>query len=88
MATPEHTEMTEASCLILTKQKTEEKRRLPRDWHQLLTPESGLTWHKHIFAKQKQLGIILNKMYWLLGHKSKLSTSNKLIGYKTILKPI
>jgi hypothetical protein len=28
------------------------------------------------------------KMYWLLGHKSKLSTSNKLLKYKTILKPI
>jgi hypothetical protein len=27
-------------------------------------------------------------MYWLLGHKSKLSTSNKLVIYKTILKPI
>jgi hypothetical protein len=27
-------------------------------------------------------------MYWLLGRKSKLSTSNKLLIYKTILKPI
>jgi hypothetical protein len=26
-----------------------------------------LTWHKHIFAKWKQLGITLTKMYWLLG---------------------
>jgi hypothetical protein len=33
------------------------------------------TWHKHIFAKWKQLGITLTKMYWLLGCKSKLSTS-------------
>jgi hypothetical protein len=47
-----------------------------------------LTWHKHIFAKRKQSGITLSKMYWLLGHKSKLSTSNKLLIYKTILKPI
>jgi hypothetical protein len=47
-----------------------------------------LTWHKHIFAKRKQLGITLTNMYWLLGHKSKLSTSNKLLIYKTILKPI
>jgi hypothetical protein len=47
-----------------------------------------LTWHKHIFAKRKQLGITLTKMYWLLGPKSKLSTSNKLLIYKTILKPI
>jgi hypothetical protein len=27
-------------------------------------------------------------MYWLLGRKPKLSTSNKLLIYKTILKPI
>jgi hypothetical protein len=27
-------------------------------------------------------------MYWLLGRKSKLSTSNKLLIYKTILTPI
>jgi hypothetical protein len=27
-------------------------------------------------------------MYWLLGHKSKVSTSNKLLIYKTTLKPI
>jgi hypothetical protein len=47
-----------------------------------------LTWHKHIFAKRKQLRITLTKMYWLLGQKSKLSTSNKRLIYKTILKPI
>jgi hypothetical protein len=47
-----------------------------------------LTWHKYIFAKLKQLGIILTKMYWLLGSKLKLSTSNKLLIYKTVLKPI
>jgi hypothetical protein len=46
-----------------------------------------LTWHKHI-AKRKQLRITLTKMYWLLGRKSKLSTSNKLLIYKTILKSI
>jgi hypothetical protein len=47
-----------------------------------------LTWHTHIFAKRKQLGLSLTKMYWLLGHKSKLSTYNKLLVYKVILKPI
>jgi hypothetical protein len=47
-----------------------------------------LIWHKHISAKQKQLGITLTKMYWLLRRKSKLSTSNKFLLYKTILKQI
>jgi hypothetical protein len=26
-----------------------------------------LTWHKHIFAKRKHLGITLTNLYWLLG---------------------
>jgi hypothetical protein len=52
------------------------------------TLTGDLTWHKHIFAKRKQLGITLTKMYWLLGRESKLSTSNKLLIHKTILKPI
>jgi hypothetical protein len=47
-----------------------------------------LTWHKHILPKRKQLEITLTKMYWLLGRESKLSTNNKLLIYKTILKPI
>jgi hypothetical protein len=47
-----------------------------------------LTWHKHIFAKWKQLGTTLTKIYWLLERKSKLFTSNKLFVYKTVLKSI
>jgi hypothetical protein len=47
-----------------------------------------LTWQKHIFVKRKQLGITLAKIYCLLGRKLKLSTSNKLLLYKTILWPI
>jgi hypothetical protein len=47
-----------------------------------------LTWHKHIFTKRKQLGLTLAKMHWLLGCKSQLSIINKLLLYKTILKPI
>jgi ABC-type cobalamin transport system permease subunit len=47
-----------------------------------------LTWHTHIFAKRKQLGLSLTKMYWVLGRKSKLSTNNKLLIYKAIPKLI
>jgi hypothetical protein len=50
--------------------------------------DKRLTWHKHIFTKRKQLGLTLIKMHWLLGRQSKLSTTNKLLLYKTILKPI
>jgi hypothetical protein len=47
-----------------------------------------LTGQHHIFTKRKHLGVTLTKMYWLLGRKSQLSLSNKLLLYKTILKPI
>jgi hypothetical protein len=47
-----------------------------------------LTWHKHIFTKREQLVLTLTKLHWLLGRKSQLSTNNKLLLYKTILKPI
>jgi hypothetical protein len=47
-----------------------------------------LTWHTHILAKHKQLWLSLTKIYWLLGRKNKLSTNNKLLVYKAILKPI
>jgi hypothetical protein len=36
----------------------------------------------NIFAKRKQLGISLTKVYWLLGRKFKLSIGNKLLIYK------
>lgn len=47
-----------------------------------------LTWKKHIFNKRKQLGILLSKMYWLIGRKSQMSLSNKILLYKSIIKPI
>ena len=47
-----------------------------------------LTWHSHILAKRKQLDIKFSQMHWLIGRKSELSTENKLLVYKTILKPI
>jgi hypothetical protein len=53
-----------------------------------LSIDRRLTWHKHIFTKRNQRGLTLTKMHWLLGRGSKLSTTNKLPLYKTILKPI
>jgi hypothetical protein len=45
-------------------------------------------WHKHVFTKCKQVGMTLTKMYSLLGHKSKLSISNKLHLCKAMVKPV
>jgi hypothetical protein len=50
--------------------------------------DSKLTWRHHIFTKRKQLGLTLSKMNWLLGRRSHLSLPNKLLLYKSILKPI
>ena len=47
-----------------------------------------LTWRKHIYTKRKQLGLKLTKLYWLIGRNSQLTLDNKLLVYKTILKPI
>jgi hypothetical protein len=47
-----------------------------------------ITWKTHIFAKRKHLGLLFQRMYWILGRKSELSLANKVILYKTILNPI
>ena len=47
-----------------------------------------LTWKTHIWKKRLQLEEKRRKMYWLLGWKSQLTTENKLLLYKTILKPV
>ena len=41
-----------------------------------------------IFTKRKQLGLKLHRMYWIIGRKAELSLEDKLLIYKTILKPI
>lgn len=47
-----------------------------------------LNWKKHISYKRQQLNIKTRKMFWLLGPKSQLSLENKVLIYKTILKPV
>ena len=47
-----------------------------------------LTWRKHIFMKRKQLGLQFRNLYWLVGKSSKLSLANKILIYKSILKPV
>lgn len=50
--------------------------------------DRSLTWKKHIITKRKQLGLKFQKMYWLMGKTSKLTAENKLLLYKSIIKPI
>lgn len=47
-----------------------------------------LNWKHHITTKRIQLKLKYNKMFWLLGPKSKLSIENKIILYKMVLKPV
>jgi hypothetical protein len=51
----------------------------------LAAPRQETYLAKNIFTRRNLLGITLTKMYRLLGRKSQLSTSNKLLIYKTIL---
>jgi hypothetical protein len=50
--------------------------------------DQKLTWRPHITAKKTQINLKLRQMHWLIRRKSKLTTENKLLLYKVILKPI
>ena len=43
---------------------------------------------KTLLYQKKTIGLQLHRMYWIIGRNSKLSLENKLLIYKTILKPI
>jgi hypothetical protein len=47
-----------------------------------------LTWKEHIAKKRKQVKLKVKELYWLIGRKSPLSLDNKLLLYKSIIKPI
>lgn len=50
--------------------------------------DARLRWKVHVKKKREELGLKLKKMYWLIGRNSKLSTYNKLLLYKQVLKPV
>lgn len=50
--------------------------------------DKRMTWKTYIWNKRKQLGLILHKLYWLIGPKSKLSLNCKIAVYKCIIKPV
>jgi len=47
-----------------------------------------LNWKEHIVKKRKQVALKVEELYWLTGRKSPLSLENKLLLYKSIIKPI
>lgn len=47
-----------------------------------------LTWGKHIVKKTNEINLKYKGLHWLLGRNSKLSLDNKLLIYKTTVKPI
>jgi len=50
--------------------------------------DKRLTWAEHIKLKRLQLNLRQKSLYPLLGKHSKLNLKNKLLLYKTLLKPI
>lgn len=47
-----------------------------------------LTWKHHIMKKKKQVEIKARELQWLIGRKSQVSTENKVLIYKAVIKPI
>jgi hypothetical protein len=50
--------------------------------------DKRLTWKNHVAMKRKQLDLKTREIYWLNGKHSPLSLENKLLIYKTVLKPV
>ncbi|XP_039297911.1 uncharacterized protein LOC111054701 [Nilaparvata lugens] len=53
-----------------------------------MTLDARLRWKAHVKKKREELGIRYRRIYWLIGRNSALSTYNKILIYKQILKPI
>jgi len=47
-----------------------------------------LNWKVHITKKRKQTDLKAKEINWLIGKKSNLSTENKILVYKAVIKPI
>jgi len=50
--------------------------------------DKRLTWKNHVAMKRRQLDLKTREIYWLIGKHSSLSLENKLLIYKTVLKPV
>jgi hypothetical protein len=52
------------------------------------TLDAKLCWKLRVKKKREELRLRYRQMYWLLGRRSALTTHNKLVLYKQILKPV
>lgn len=50
--------------------------------------DSKHTWKEHVVKKRKQIDMKIQELKWLIGRRSKLSLDNKILIYKTVIKPI
>jgi hypothetical protein len=53
-----------------------------------MTLDAKLRWKVHVKKKREELGLKYRQVYWLMGRRSALTTHNKLVLYKQILKPV
>ena len=53
-----------------------------------LIMDSKLRWKEHILTKKKQIEMKHRQMLWLLGKRSKLKLNNKILLYKSMIRPI
>jgi hypothetical protein len=53
-----------------------------------MTLDTKLRWKVHVKEKREELGLKYRQMYWLMGRRSAMTTYNKLVLYKQILKPV
>lgn len=53
-----------------------------------LIMDSKLKWKDHILKKREQIKMKHRQMLWLLGRRSKLKLENKILLYKSMIRPI
>lgn len=53
-----------------------------------MTLDTKIKWKEHVKKKSTQIQLKFNELQWLIGQHSQLSTYNKLLIYKQVIKPI
>ena len=53
-----------------------------------MTLDAKLRWKVHAKKQREEIGLKYKRIYWLKGRRSALSTHNRLVLYKQIVKPV